>query len=517
MKELLEERWKGGCSRLELSDIKAFLQRSKCLPGKKLPGQRLSAAALLPPSSQFPSILRRTDSEQDTSALSSTTQRRVTFDLPPLPHDSTSFAASIASLDASSDETYYQNSGTEKYISKGAGLMAEFVDKRKHKSYLKLKVQRIPEVCLRELLELGSLDRVMLVYTKELGRLAINNYRPFRSMYFHSLVFYHTGKHLHGFEDVAKVCESAVVLNNATVPIKSKEADFTAIPNLLSFLDLGVDSSRSPPVPVVDGDSSRIRDSWEDISRARMEYAMPVGQLIATADDPAVLQLISQHISERCVIRPVYNYMYQRYVETRSTHLPVINNDLQFQIYSTTREVLQMYHGPNPCLTYVMYTTLFAIVETNEIIVREVVNASGSASEIRPTVYGESEDDADSDEDTVDDQKLSEPLADKELLSLLDWDLAAVIGYVLAQRYHKSDESATVMRAKLGALAFGVDLEKEQPFPPILPLQDTQFHQYIRQYVSAVYGKWPHGFVYMVIDEAVDAYNAIIKNIRENI
>ncbi|KAJ1931270.1 hypothetical protein GGF37_007447, partial [Kickxella alabastrina] len=55
----------------------------------------------------------------------------------------------------------------------------------------------------------------------------------------------------------------------------------------------------------------------------------------------------------------------------------------------------------------------------------------------------------------------------------------------------------------------------DQPYPPILPLQDMQFHQFVHQYVSMIYIKWPHGFVYMVIDEAVCAYNVIIQSIRD--
>ncbi|KAJ2552982.1 hypothetical protein EV175_003107 [Coemansia sp. RSA 1933] len=517
MKELLEERWKSGCSGLDLSEIKAFLQRSRCLPGKRLPGQRLSGTPPLPPASQFPSILRRTDAGQNTGLFESGTQRRVTFDLPPLPHDSASFIASLGSFEATSNEEETQDIGAENYISKGAGLMAEFVDKRQDNGDLMLKVQQIPEACLKELAELGSLDRILFVYAREMGRLAISNYRPFRSMYFHSTIVYHVGRHLHDFAQVTKVCESAVILNNATAPLKPKEGAPVATPNLLSFLDHGVDRPRtSLSVPALDDDSNERKDSWDVISRTRMEYAMPIGQLIANVEDPTVLQVLSQHIAQRCVIRPVYNYMYQQYIDTGETNLPVINNDLQFRIYSTTREAMELAHGHAPWLSYVMYTTLFAIVETNEIIVREVLNAGGSVSEIRPSVYGESEDDDESDEGISDDGlKLSEPLVDKEMISLLDWDFAAVIGYVIAHRYHKSDESVTTMRAKLGALAFGVDLEKEQPFPPILPLQDTQFHEYIRYYVSAIYGRWPHGFVYMVIDEAVDAYNNIIRSMRK--
>ncbi|KAJ2320363.1 hypothetical protein IWW51_004646 [Coemansia sp. RSA 2702] len=68
------------------------------------------------------------------------------------------------------------------------------------------------------------------------------------------------------------------------------------------------------------------------------------------------------------------------------------------------------------------------------------------------------------------------------------------------------------MRARLGALAFGVDSSKEQPFPP-----DSQFHQFVRDHVASVYARWPHGFFYMVLDEAVDAYNVIIQSIRDRL
>ncbi|KAJ2512288.1 hypothetical protein GGI11_004787, partial [Coemansia sp. RSA 2049] len=458
MRGLLEERWRGRCSGLDLSDIKSFLQRAKCFPGTRLPGQRIAGLPPLPPSAQFPSILRRTDYQQEGApALNSAIQRRVTFDLPPPSHDSASLFESADIPDASDEESFSYSPGAEKYICKGTGLMAEFAKSQMHENDSKLKVQRIPKVCFGELIELGSLDRILSAYSRELGRMAINNYRPFRSMYFYSIVIYHIGKHQAvDFAEAVRICETAVVLNNVITPINTKDGGSVTTPNLLSFLDLGVDLLQAPVLPIPDDDLGKTKSkSWKDISLARMEYAMPVGQLIANLEEPTVLQILSQHISKRCVIRPVYNYMYRSFLSTHSTCLPVVNASFQFQIYSTVREIIEKYHGPNPALAYVMYTTLFAIVETNEIIVREVLEKGGSVSEIHPTVYGENEDDGDSDADTVGDGKLSEPLNDKELLSLIDWDLAAVIGYVIAQRYHKSDESATTMRARLGAMALG--------------------------------------------------------------
>ncbi|KAJ2817427.1 hypothetical protein FBU31_006233 [Coemansia sp. 'formosensis'] len=209
--------------------------------------------------------------------------------------------------------------------------------------------------------------------------------------------------------------------------------------------------------------------------------------------------------------------MFEQFADSGRTELPVIDEALQFQIYSTVREVMTKVYGSSLPLppSYVMYTTLFAIIETNEKIVQGIAEEGGTSSDICTTVFSGSSSERDIDNNSC--ASLSEPMWSKEMLELLDWDLAAAIGYLLAHRYHESDVEVTKMRAKLGALAFGVDASVSQPFPPILPLQDTGLHQYVHHYVSAIYSRWPHGFAYMVIDETVDAYNEIIQTLREEL
>ncbi|KAJ2888513.1 hypothetical protein IWW38_004922 [Coemansia aciculifera] len=247
-----------------------------------------------------------------------------------------------------------------------------------------------------------------------------------------------------------------------------------------------------------------------------MAYALTAGRMVANLEEPAVLNCLARHISRKCVIRPVFSYMFEQFIDLGHTELPVIDDALQFQIYSTVHEVMTKVHGPDLELPYVMFTTLFAIIETNEKIVQGIAEAGGTVGDICTTVYDRSDSDNDSDKSRSE-TSLSEPMLGKEVLGLLDWDFAAAIGYLLAHRFHESDVKVTEMRAKLGALAFGVDASVGQPFPPILPLQDTGLHQFVHHYVAAIYCRWPHGFAYMVIDEAVDAYNVIIQNIREEL
>ncbi|KAJ2848261.1 hypothetical protein IWW36_003402 [Coemansia brasiliensis] len=262
-------------------------------------------------------------------------------------------------------------------------------------------------------------------------------------------------------------------------------------------------------------DSEELRPSaWRDEHFMRMSYAMTAGKLVANLDEPAVLSCLNEHISQRCIIRPVFDYMFFQFIETHETELPLRSESLQFQIYSTVREVMhRVYKDGEMPLTYVMYTTLFAIAETNDKIA-EAVWRQNQRTELCSTILSL---------DISDDSTISsngsmreDPLSSRELLCLLDWEFAAVLGYMLAHRYHEANVDNTKMRAQLGALAFGVDSSQAQPFPPLLPMQDTQFHQFIRSHVSSIYSKWPHGFFYMVLDEAVDAYNAIIQDIRHN-
>ncbi|KAJ2458892.1 hypothetical protein GGF42_001796 [Coemansia sp. RSA 2424] len=505
------------CSPLDLLDLRTLLHKAGCLPGRVWPSTRSHDIPPLPQSlalPQHPSILRRPDAQQAATAASA--QRHVKFALPSASRDG-SYAQSYHSDGGHSDNTASHDFDSEEYINernKQAARESEAISA----AYVAAQmVQRIPEPCLKELIDLGSLDRALVAYTRELGRLSIDCYRPFRSLYFYGVVLFHLGKHGSiEFEDAAKVCDAAVVLNNASSPITPFTGAPIDVPSLRSFLGLGVDLSGNLAMSLTDG-IARSRKMWRGISLARMSYALVSGRLVANLEEPAVLSCLARQIDQKCVIRPVFSYMFEQFIDSGRTELPVVDEALQFQIYSTVREVMGKVHGPDLPLSYVMYTTLFAIIETNEKIVQGIAEAGGTASDIRTTVYGSS--DSDSDRSSTNGSNNSRAsmldlMSGKELLELLDWDLAAAIGYLLAHRFHESDAEATKMRAKLGALAFGVDASVGQPFPPILPLQDTGLHQYVHHYVAAIYCRWPHGFAYMVIDEAVDAYNTIIESLR---
>ncbi|KAJ2861028.1 hypothetical protein GGH94_005161 [Coemansia aciculifera] len=516
MRSLQRDSDTSRCSPLELLDLKTLLHKAGCLPGRLQPSKRAHAIPPLPPSAtlpQHPSILRRPDAQQSAGS-----QRHVKFVLPSTPSD-ISCARSLNSTGGNSDKTASHDFDTEAYINERCRQAARESEAMSAAYVAAQMVQRIPEPCLRELVDLGSLDRTLVVYTRELGRLAIDNYRPFKSLYFYGVVLFHLGKHRPiDFHDAARVCDAAVTLNNASSPITPFTGNSIDVPSLYSFLGLGVDLSGNLAMSVTDG-VARARTSWNAINLARMAYALPAGRLVANLEEPAVLNCLAHHINRRCVIRPVFNYMFEQFTDSGRTELPVVDEALQFQIYSTVREVMTKVYGtsqPLP-LSYVMYTTLFAIIETNEKVVRGIAEAGGTPSDICTTVFSGSSGDRDSIDNTDSSTNLSDPMRGKEMLELLDWDLAAAIGYLLAHRYHESDVEVTKMRAKLGALAFGVDASVSQPFPPILPLQDTGLHQYVHHYVSAIYCRWPHGFAYMVIDETVDAYNVIIQTLREEL
>ncbi|KAJ2097575.1 hypothetical protein GGI09_003757 [Coemansia sp. S100] len=504
------------CSPLELLDLKTLLHKAGCLPGRLHPSKRAHAIPPLPLSAtlpQHPSILRRPDTQQSAGS-----QRHVKFVLPSTPSE-ISYARSFNSNGGGSDKTASHDFDTEAYINE-RGKQAMRESEARSAAYVAAQmVQRIPEPCLRELVDLGSLDRTLVVYTRELGRLAIDNYQPFKSLYFYGVILFHLGKHRPiDFHDAARVCDAAVTLNNASSPITPFTGTMVDVPSLCSFLGLGVDLSGNLAMSVTDG-VARARTSWNAINLAHMAYALPAGRMVANLEEPAVLNCLARHINRRCVIRPVFSYMFEQFTDSGHTELPVIDEALQFQIYSTVREVMTKVYGTSQSLpqSYVMYTTLFAIIETNEKIVRGIAEAGGASSDICTTVFSDSTRDSDNTSNIDSGTSLSEPMRSKEMLELLDWDLAAAIGYLLAHRYHESDVEVTKMRAKLGALAFGVDASVGQPFPPILPLQDTSLHQYVHSYVSAIYCRWPHGFAYMVIDETVDAYNTIIQTLREEL
>ncbi|KAJ1643516.1 hypothetical protein LPJ64_004714 [Coemansia asiatica] len=472
---------KGGrCSVFEFSDIKALLQKTKCISGKPVPGQRIW---IQPQDSPYHSILRKPD------AQSTNAQRRVKFDLPSSPFDP-EFDEIAGIDDDSSDCTFSQDFGPDGYLggSNAKSLENPSASKndRSNEDYLSsLKVQKIPLDCLQELIELGTLDRIMLCYTRDVGKLAIDSYRPFRSAYFYAIVIYHLSKTrtMH-VDEISKICEAAVILNNVSSPmISKKDSSQKDISNLLLFLEQGVLFRGNIMKDIDDKEVLKSRALWASKDMETMSYAMDVGHQVAYLDQPVV----------------------NKFISSRSTELPVLDESLQFQIYGTVIELMQRSYKSQLHLSYVMFATLFAIVETNELIANEIIRSKYTGN-INITAFNDYSDDTLS--------NIDNPIDEREQLSLLDWDFAAVIGYLLAYRFHTADESLTNMRARLGALSFSVDVTKDQPFPPILPLQDTKFHQYIHKYVNTIYARWPHGFVYMVIDEAVNAYNMIIQSIR---
>ncbi|KAJ1837058.1 hypothetical protein LPJ73_007521 [Coemansia sp. RSA 2703] len=398
--------------------------------------------------------------------------------------------------DSNSERTFSQDFGPNGYIDTAdTQKQVELSDYSQS-----LKVQQIPHSTVQELLELGTLDRLLSVYSRDIGRISIDSFCPFRSAYFYSVVMYHLGKEkTPNISDAVKVCDAAVVLNNAIAPKVPAAAESLLTPSLLAFLEQGVQKNGGRLIMPSDGLEGR--DAWREADQARMGYAMAVGHQVANLDEPAVHRFLQRHIDKRCIIKPVYNHHFQTYIKTNATSLPVEDAGLQFQIYSTVVELLERAYTVMPPLSYVMFTTLFAIAVTNEKIVDGI-----PAGDIVLSVFNQPVEDGDG----------NGPMNDKEQLCILDWDFAAVLGYMLAHRFHAADKSQTEMRAKLGALAFSVDTNRDQPFPPMLPLQDTKFHQYIHRYVSTIYARWPYGFVYMVIDEAVAAYNMIIQSLRQS-
>ncbi|KAJ2360658.1 hypothetical protein H4S01_005634 [Coemansia sp. RSA 2610] len=498
MREPAQDHGRGRCSAFEFLDIKALLSKTGCVSGSPLPGQRITP---LPAVSQHPSILRRTTY----SSTQPNEPRRVKFDLPPGSFTSDEGSEGTVSHDATgSDEGYI-----------GANARRKHGDALEHAYAMKFRVQQIPQPCLRELLELGALDRVLITYSRDIGCLAIDSFRPFRSLYFYGIVMYHLGKQRAvDFDEAANICEAAVVLNNATAPTSAQPRSRDP-PSLLSFLDINVELNGNLTMPRADG-AALHRSSWCDLNQTRMDYAMTAGRLVANLDEPAVRRCLEEHVAQRCIIRPVFDYMFFQFVDEQHTELPVRSESMQFQIYSTVREVMhRAYKGDMP-VSYVMYTTLFAIAETNDKIAAAVFSQDKHAM-LRSTIVSGYEDDDATVSSAHGDSGLDDPMSLRELLCLLDWDFAAVLGYLLAHRYDEAHRPTTEMRARLGALAFGVDSSKEQPFPPVLPLQDSQFHQFVRDHVASVYARWPHGFFYMVLDEAVDAYNVIIQSIRDRL
>ncbi|KAJ2107537.1 hypothetical protein GGF48_005996, partial [Coemansia sp. RSA 921] len=205
MREAAQDQGKGRCSAFEFLDIKALLQKTGCISGKPLPGQRVTP---LPSATHITSILRR---PEEHSAVYTGAQRHVKFDLP-------SSESLVSDTTFSHDAT---NISDEGYI----GTDARCVQNTQEDAYaMKYQVQHIPHTCLHELVELGALDRILVSYSRDVGRLSIDSFRPFRTLYFYGIVMYHLGKQRSAsFDEAAKVCDAVVVLNNATAPTKAQD------------------------------------------------------------------------------------------------------------------------------------------------------------------------------------------------------------------------------------------------------------------------------------------------------
>ncbi|KAJ2806709.1 hypothetical protein H4R20_001586 [Coemansia guatemalensis] len=502
-----------GCRCAGFLDIKALLQKTGCGSSKPLPGaRRITTLPEQQHISLLPTSILRSESQHPLLRPPADPSRKVRFDLEQ--NDSSSledFNTHGNVFDTDNNDTF--GGKDEGYISqKARDIQTERIEGDPFA--MRFKVQHIPAECMQELMELGTMDRILAVYARDIGRLAVNSFRPFRSLYFHGIVLHHLGRQgAVDFEQGRHVCEAAVVLNNAAAP--TKDSSKQNPPSLLAFLNLGIETGGSLTMPIADS-NALARSSWRELNRARMEYALTAGRLVAGLQEPPVLHCLEQMLAQRCIIRPVFNYTFRRFMAMEEPDLLVRDEALQFQIYSTVREIMGRVHGDNPPLCYVMCTTLFAIAETNDKVASTLMrNGLGTAKvDLCSTIVS-----ADMDEDaiassTFGGQHPDEPLSPRELLCLLDWEFAAVLGYMLAYRYYEDNTQVTEMRARIGAKAFSVDTTKSQPFPPLLPMQDTHFHSRIGNYVNTVYARWPHGFAYMVIDEAVEAYNDIIQNIR---
>ncbi|KAJ2616121.1 hypothetical protein H4S08_000934 [Coemansia sp. RSA 1365] len=501
-----------GCHCVGFLDIKALLQKTGCGSSKPLPGARRITTLPEQHISPLPLSILRSDSQHSLLRPPADPSRRVRFALDQI--DTPSLETHHKPSDnKGSDDSIISNCQDESYISpKARGTQKE---KAKDDPFsTRFKVQHIPAECIQELMELGTMDRILAVYNRNIGRLAINSFRPFRSLYFHGIVLHHLGRQdTLDFEQRQHVCEAAVMLNNAATPTKDNAKHNP--PSLLAFLNLGVESSSSLTMPIADG-NVLAQTSWDKLNRARMKYALTAGRLVASLQEPPVLHCFEQMVAQCCIIRPVFDYTFRRFMDMEQPDLLVRDDALQFQIYSTVREIMSRVYGDNPPLGYVMCTTLFAIAETNDKVASTLMRNTTETTmvDLCSTIA-----DADVDEDTIasstfSGQHADGPLLPRELLCLLDWEFAAVLGYMLAHRYYEDNVQVTEMRARIGAKTFSVDSTKSQPFPPLLPMQDTHFHKRIGNYVNTVYAKWPHGFAYMVIDEAVEAYNDIIQDIR---
>ncbi|KAI8319571.1 hypothetical protein GQ54DRAFT_32633 [Martensiomyces pterosporus] len=503
-------RSKGFVAAMECLDIKALLQISDCIPGvsgKHKPGQQICAPEDLPPLpavSPYKPSLHWPASQIHVGA--SEARRRIWFDPALTPTSSSTTQRNSSDQDSGAANCTAADAN-------GIDGQLRVIEQQACTCEQGLMVRRIPEKCLLELIDTGALERVRLAYTRDVGRMAIAAYVPFRSLYFYAVVIHHLKKSTFiGFQEMSHICDAAVVLHNAMPPIDPLAEVPKEAPSLLQCLALGIGP--------LDNTYPR------QLVRVMMEGAMDIGKRVAQEFQSQSPDLIEEYKRQRCVIRPVHEFMYNEHFEGANNgagSLPVIRSDLQFEVYRCTREYIAKIYDDQPTTQlYNTFVALFAIVFINEVLADDI-HVSQSSSDpvvrLRTTING---DIIQCEHDHRNDGTFaahSRTLTSREMLCLIDWNLASVIGYLLATRYGESHKEDTAERARLGAFSASVNIAKPLPFPPKQPVLDANFHMFIRGYVLHVYavGPWPDGFLYMVIEEAVEHYNEIIQRIRDEL
>ncbi|KAJ1963812.1 hypothetical protein GGI12_001827 [Dipsacomyces acuminosporus] len=374
-------------------------------------------------------------------------------------------------------------------------------------------VKRIPKEYLLELLDNGTMEYVRRAYWRDTGRLAITNHMPFRTLYFYSIVAYHLRRYRAlGSHEILKICDGAVLLHNAALSATPDTGVEDGIPTLLGILCRGYEQ---PDEPLHD---PLARESLERHmhNNALLSNAKRVGEEAVSVFETGYSHLLARYVEQRCVIRPIYTFIFQRYLDGDNTHSSLVfSSSLQFEIYRCAHDVIaRVFHGQKTPAMFNTLVVMFAIIKTNETIFEGILaDQRPDSAEIRLRTTINNNGVAGNKENACAD---TGSLSDKDMIGFLDWNLATALGYVLAVRYDEENCAGTLMRARLGALCYSVDITKPQPFPPVLVAQDSGFHSFIWDYLSAVYGPdtWPDGFAYMVIECAVKEYNEIVYRLR---
>ncbi|KAJ2827366.1 hypothetical protein IWW50_001926 [Coemansia erecta] len=379
---------------------------------------------------------------------------------------------------------------------------------------MEYQVQHIPLECLCELFRTGALDRVLALSTRDIGRLAINHFPPFRSLHSYGTVMHHLYKQQDmDFDTAADMCESTIAVNN-TILSTTDPARKHDLSKLMLFLNTDVELEGRMMMQWTD-DRTLTHDLWRDVFQSNMYCAMVSGQIIAHVKDDTVHECLQRLVDERCIIRPVFLYMFRQYIDDQETEVLMRNAQEQFHIYNMAIQIMQWNYQDKQDISmwYTQYTILFVIAEINDMIAQSVFKQDETA-QLCSTVLAADINDNASEPGSPKDICYGDPLSSHELLCLLDWDFAAVIGFRLAHEFYEENQSSTAMLAKLNTKVHGVDTSNGQPFPLVEPVLDADFHQFVHRRVSAVYGKWQYGFSYMVLEEAIEAYNVIILDIR---